>query len=160
MNHTIQNHLDGRRIEQRPALDEEVQGFWSKALTAYADAMNPSSSVENRLLRAYDAARIVALAIVREAGYRMRGAESHHYVTFDVARSVVAEPDLRRALARMDGLRKVRHAVEYEAEDEVDEPLMEDACRIAEQVLRLGADYIQAARPAIAKDIAKPDLTG
>lgn len=128
MNHTIDNHLAGRRIELRPAKDSEVLGFWAKATTAYGDAMNASSSLENRLLRAYDAARIAALALVRDAGYRTRGSESHHYVTFDIARSLVTDSELRSALADMDGLREVRHAVEFEAEDDVDEATVKNAC--------------------------------
>jgi hypothetical protein len=68
MNTTVQNHLDGRRLQADAADDPEVPGFWKKALVARADAANTSSSLENRLLRAYDAARLAALAIVRAAG--------------------------------------------------------------------------------------------
>ncbi len=74
MNTTVNNHLEARRLEVRPAADDEVAAYWEKALVAYADASNAGSSRENRLLRAYDAGRIAALAIVRAAGYRGCGA--------------------------------------------------------------------------------------
>ncbi len=150
MNHTIENHLGARRIETRAAADDEVLGFWSKAITAYGDATNPSSSLENRLLRAYDAARIAAYALVRDAGYRTRGSDSHHYVTFDVARSVVSDSELRGALDDMNGFRKVRHAVEYEAEDDADEQNVGVACHLAERVISLGAQHLRAQRPNLA----------
>lgn len=153
MNATIQNHLESRRLEARPADDREVLGFWEKALIAYQDAGNASPSLDNRLIRAYDSARIAALSMVRSAGYRTRGGDSHHYVTFDVARSIVSDPDLRWALAQMDGLRKVRHAVEYEAEDTVDEVTVAGAIRYAEMVIRLGAAYLHTERPSLGVQI-------
>ncbi|HEU0054317.1 MAG TPA: hypothetical protein VFQ39_14115 [Longimicrobium sp.] len=53
MNTTVNNHLEARRLEVRPAADDEVAAYWEKALVAYADASNAGSSRENRLLRAY-----------------------------------------------------------------------------------------------------------
>jgi hypothetical protein len=147
VNTTIQHHLDGRRLEAWPADDDEVLGFWKRALIARADAGNASSSPENRLLRAYDAARIAALAIIRAAGYRTRGAESHHFITFDVARSVVRDAGLRNALATMNSLRKVRHEIEYEAEGELDESTVAQAVAVAEQVISEGAQHLRAQRP-------------
>ena len=149
MNHTIEKHIEARRLEPRPARDQEVLGFWTKAVTALGDAMNPGSSLDNRLIRAYDAGRIAAFGLVRDAGYRTRGGEGHHYVTFDVARSVVTDPDLRRVLAEMDGLRKVRHSVEYEAHDDVDEPTVKEACRLAKQIIELGTKHLRERRPAL-----------
>ena len=150
MNTTVQNHLDAKRLQPDGADDQEVAGFWSKALTAFEDAVNPSSSLENRLLRAYDAGRIAASALVREAGYRTRGGEGHHYVTFDVARSLVADADLRRALDEMNSMRKVRHTVEYEADDNVEESMVERARRLAEQIIGLGGRHLRERRPHMA----------
>jgi hypothetical protein len=149
MNYTIENHVEARRLEPRTARDQEVLGFWAKAITALGDAVNPGSSLGNRLIRACDAGRIAAFALVRDAGYRTRGGDGHHYVTFDVARSVVSDSDLRQALVKMDSLRKVRHSVEYEAYDDVDEPAVEEACRWAEQVIELGAKHLREQRPTL-----------
>ena len=155
MNTTVLKHLEARRLEARSADDAEVLGFWQKAVTAYHDARNASSSLHNRLLRAYDAGRIAALAMVRAAGFRARGAESHHYVTFDVARSLVDDPELRAALDEMNGVRTLRHDVEYEAADEVDEEGVRTAVEVAERVINLGADHLRAARPALREQLRK-----
>jgi hypothetical protein len=150
VNTTVQYHLDAKRIEPWPADDNEVLGFWRKSLIAHEDARNTSVSPENRLLRAYDAARLAALAVMREAGYRTRGSESHHFVTFEVARSLASDAELRRALDAMNSLRKVRHEVEYEAEGEIDEAAVEEARQIAERVISLGAEHLRSKRPHLA----------
>jgi hypothetical protein len=154
VNTTIQHHLVGKRLEAWPADDEEVLGFWKKALTALGDAGNASTSPEGRLLRAYDAARLSALAMMRAGGYRTRGAESHHFVTFEIARSLTTAPELRRVLDAMNSLRKVRHEVEYEAGDDVDADTVEEARRLAEQVITLGAQHLRNSRPGL----VMPDL--
>jgi hypothetical protein len=147
MNPTVQNHLEARRLEERAADDEEVLGFWSKVLTACQDAGSAGTSPANRLLRAYDAARTCAFAIIRAGGYRTRGGESHHFVTFDVARSLVGDADLRQALDRMNGFRRVRHAIEYEAQDDADEGKVAEALDIAERIIVLGGEHLRRQRP-------------
>lgn len=153
MNSTVQQHLEARRLEERPAADDEVLGFWRKALQAYGDARNASASLENRFLRAYDAGRIAALSIVRAAGYRAKGSESHHFVTFDVARSLVEDAGLASALNEMNGLRTLRHAVEYEPEDEMDVEPVAAAVRVAEKVINLGAKHLRGVRPSLGRRI-------
>jgi hypothetical protein len=150
MNSTVRSHLEGRRLEEHAADDEEVLGFWKKALIARTDAINATTSLENRLLRAYDAARLAATAIVRVAGYRTRRTDSHHHVTFDVARSVVADRDLRRALDGMNSLRKVRHEVEYEPEGEVDDKTLAHTLQNAEQVISLARLHLEINRADLA----------
>jgi hypothetical protein len=81
MNATIQDHIESRRLEARPADDAEVLGFWEKALIAYKDAGNANSSLDNRLIRAYDSARIAALDGSERRVLHARR-DSHHHVTF------------------------------------------------------------------------------
>lgn len=147
MNHTVQSHLEARRLEERPGNDTELVGFWGKVLTAYHDATNSDTSPANRVLRAYDASRICAFAIMRAGGYRTRGGDSHHFVTFDVARSLVDDGELKQALDRMSGFRRVRHAIEYEAHDDADEATVAEALQLAERVIRLGGEHLRQQRP-------------
>jgi hypothetical protein len=60
----LQNLLDGRRLEKRPVTDDDISGFWNKALTAYRDALLTSSSLDGRYDRAYAAVRFAATALV------------------------------------------------------------------------------------------------
>jgi hypothetical protein len=153
MNATIQNHLGSRSLEERPASDNDVVTYWIKAIRAFDDARQVGTSQEGRLLRAYDAGRLAALALIRAAGYRPRGAERHHYVTFDAARSIASTRELADALLGIDELRSVRHALEYEPEDEVDAETVTRAIDTARQVINLGAKHLRAARPNAARRI-------
>ena len=153
MNATIQNHLASRSLEVRPASDNDVVTYWSKALRAFEDARQVSTSLEGRLLRAYDAGRLAALALIRAAGYRPRGSERHHYVTFDAARSIASTRELADALLGIDELRSVRHALEYEPEDDMDAETVARAIETGGRVINLGAKHLRAARPAAAKRI-------
>ncbi len=144
---TIERHIESGRAETRPAGDDEVAAFWGKAVVAYADARLASASLDARLVRAYDAGRIAATAIVRAGGYRPRGGEGHHFVTFDLARALVTEPELRSALDAMNGLRTHRHALEYEPEDDVDQAVVEEAASAAAIIINTGADHLRVLRP-------------
>ncbi len=146
-NPTIARHVESGRAEARPADDDEVAAFWGKAVIAYADARLASASLDARLVRAYDAGRIAATAIVRAGGYRPRGGEGHHFVTFDLAGALATDPALRSALDAMNGLRTHRHALEYEPEDDVDGAVVEEAVRAATLIINAGADHLHALRP-------------
>lgn len=154
-NHTVARHLESGTLEERSASDTEVASFWAKALLAYGDARNASSSPDNRLLRAYDAGRTAATAIIRAGGYRVKGGEGHHFVTFDVARGLVSVSDLRTAIDEMSALRTQRHALEYEPEDEVDMATVEHAIRVAEKIINVGADHLRVIRPGARARIRK-----
>lgn len=145
-NHTVARHLESGNLEARAASDNEVASFWAKAHVAHRDARNASSSLENRMLRAYDAGRIAAAAIVRSGGYRARGGEGHHFVTFDVARSLVNDPGLRTALDEMSALWAQRHALEYEPEGEVDAATVDHAFNVATRIINAGASHLREAR--------------
>jgi hypothetical protein len=153
VNATIDRYRADGRLEERPAADDEVLGFWRKALEAYEDARNASSSRDNRFLRAYDACRIAAYALVRAAGYRVKSGEGHHYITFDVARSLAIEAQLATALFEANGLRTLRHEVEYDYEDEVDAEVVAKAGHVAERVINLGAKHLRAARASLGKRV-------
>jgi hypothetical protein len=71
-NATVRRYLESGMLEVRASDDDEVAAFWRKAVMAYDDSRLASSSPESRLLRAYDAGRIAAFAIVRSAGYRTK----------------------------------------------------------------------------------------
>ena len=154
-NATVRRYLESGMLEPRASDDDEVSAFWRKALVAWEDARLAGSSLDNRLVRAYDAGRIAAFAIVRSAGYRTRGGEGHHYVTFDVARSLVEDPDLRHALDEMSGVRAIRHAVEYEPEDDVDVEAVAATTAVAARIINGGARHLRARHPAVSARFKK-----
>lgn len=157
MNSTVENHLSAHRLEQSPADDEEVLSLWEKAAAAFLDALNLSVRYQTRFLLACDAGRMTASALVRSAGYRPKGREGHHFVALDVARSLAGMTDLRDGFWEINGLRRQRHALQYEAYDDVDEAAAERAVRVALRVLTLGAEHLVTTRPSLRGRIHAPD---
>lgn len=107
----IQNLIEAGRLAREPAPDAEITGLWSNALQAYQDARVKNVSPTGRLVRAYDAGRIAAAAIVRSRDLRVRAA-NHHEVTLAVA-ALVSSAELAKAFAELDGIRRRRVDLEY-----------------------------------------------
>ncbi|HEU0054316.1 MAG TPA: hypothetical protein VFQ39_14110 [Longimicrobium sp.] len=81
-------------------------------------------------------------------------------MTFDVARSLVTGPELRTALDEMNGVRTLRHDVEYEPEHEVDEGIVATTLDVAGRILRLGAAHLNASRPSLGARLRSPQPRG
>lgn len=88
----------------------------------------------------------------------MKGAQGHHYVTFDVARSLVDDRRLVEAIDAMNGLRTLRHEVEYEFQDDVDADAVENGLTFVRTLLTLGAEHLRAARPSLSADLDSRSL--
>ncbi|HEU4884535.1 MAG TPA: hypothetical protein VFT45_19930 [Longimicrobium sp.] len=101
MTDRIQNLVDAGRLSREPAPDGEIAGLWANAVQAFHDASAGSISANGRLVRAYDAGRIAAAAIVRSRDLRVRAA-NHHELTLAVA-GLVSGADLAIAFHEMDG---------------------------------------------------------
>jgi hypothetical protein len=97
---------------------------------------------------------------VRSAGYRTKGGEGHHYVTFDVARSLFDDPEFRKALDEMSGVRTLRHAVEYEPEHDVDPETVATAVTVAAKIINGGARHLRTLHPAVKARIKKVRAPG
>lgn len=65
------------------------------------------------------------------------------------------DADLRSALDEMNGIRTLRHDVEYEPEDDVDAETVAITVAVATRIINGGAHHLRAARPAISARIKK-----
>jgi uncharacterized protein (UPF0332 family) len=147
MNAVIEGLLRDRRLEAREADDDEVVGFWQKAEHAHRDACNVSNSLDGRFDRAYTAARITAVAVLRDAGFRVRG-EAHHFVAFHAARHLVEDVDLQQAFAAAEAMRALRHEVDYGYESTLSLQDVEAAVDLVERLFDRGARHLRARRPS------------
>ena len=73
----VQGLIDAGRLAREPAPDDEITGLWTNALRAHADAGITAMSPNGRLVRAYDAGRIAATAVVRARDPRPEPPRSH-----------------------------------------------------------------------------------
>lgn len=154
MTDRIQNLLDLGKLVREPAPDDEVAGLWANALQAYQDAHVPAISASGRLVRAYDSARIAAMAMVRSRDLRPR-ASNHHEVTSSAAQ-MLAGGELRAALGALDVLRPLRVEAEYGWQVQTSAAEAERAVNVARQVLQNGAHNLVAHRPALETRIQPP----
>jgi hypothetical protein len=92
--HRMDRLLEARSLEVVPADDAEVAVIWTTAVREWSDAAIPGLSVPGAFMHVYQAGFRAATALVRAAGYRVRGGVgSHHYATF-YALGALADDDL------------------------------------------------------------------
>lgn len=154
--HRIDRLLQARSLEAVPAEDAEVASIWASALREWGDAAIPGLSVPGAFMHVYQAAFRAATAVVRAAGYRVRGAVgSHHYATF-YALGALGDDELERIADAIQNVRGGRHTALY-GDDEELEP--EDLAAAREAVTRLlaaGLRWLAQARPALAGRLRSP----
>jgi hypothetical protein len=155
MTDRIQNLIDAGRLAREPATDDEIAGLWANAVQAFQDAQVESLSANGRLLRAYDAGRIAAAAIVRSRDLRVRGA-NHHELTLAVA-ALVSGPELAQALNEMDGMRRLRADLEYGWQSGASEQDVAGGAGVVRRILRHGSGELAGSRPSLRGRVHLPD---
>lgn len=150
MNPRIQVMLDSRQIEAAPARDEEVRGMWSKAARTLQSSAAAGLDPDATFTLVYQAALQACTALLRTAGYQVRG-EGHHHQTF----SAVAALNLREiseAARDLNIIRQQRHAAIYDWEAMTRD---RDLAALRSAVARLfehGRPWLGAQRPHITFD--------
>ncbi len=146
----IERLLEARTLEASPASDDEVVAIWAGALREWGDSQVPGLSIPGAFMHVYQAGFRAATAMLRAAGYRVRGAVgSHHHNTF-YAVGALGDDALEEITDRMQNVRGGRHAALYGDEEELEPQDLEAArnhvLRLLEEVHR----WIIVARPQIA----------
>jgi hypothetical protein len=154
MSDRIQGLIDAGRLSREPAPDDEVAGLWANALQAYTDATFPHLSANGRLVRAYDAGRIAASALVRANDLRVRAA-NHHEMTIGVA-ALLGSEELRAALRRFEAFRSLRSNIEYGWQAQASDDDVNRAVDVVRSILEHGARELHPLRPAISSRITPP----
>lgn len=155
MSDRIQNLVDLGKLVREPAGDEEVAGLFANALQAFEDACIPAMSLGGRLVRAYDAGRLAATAVVRSRDLRVR-ASNHHEVTLAVAQSMGSQ-ELRIALRELDAIRPLRSDAEYGWKTSASASDAERTVDVVGRLLRHAAQNLREHRPALSPRIPLPD---
>jgi hypothetical protein len=145
----IDRLLEARSLDPVQADDAEVAAIWAAALREWADASVPGLSTAGAFVHVYQAAFRAATALVRAAGYRVRGAVGgHHYVTFHAV-SALGDPELERAADTLQNIRGGRHTALYGDDEELEPADLENARSHVLHLLRLV--HASLARPALPK---------
>jgi hypothetical protein len=132
--------LVAERSLARGSFDEEqVAGFWAKAVGSFRDAQVPGISPDGALQLAYTAGLQATFAVLASRGLRVKSSASHYKAFYALQK--LDQTQLRRYAASFDELRAIRHESIYEpAEDE-----KEIAARVVDAIETLG-DALPAIR--------------
>jgi len=103
--------LSDRRVTSAAPTKAELDNLRSIVTRSLKDVSAAGLSADARFVMAYDAARTLALIIVRASGYRPRTVGGH-YNTFLALE--VAEPAFAALSAYFDGCRMKRNDCEYD----------------------------------------------
>jgi hypothetical protein len=154
-NADIERLVHDRSLIRESFDDEQVAGYWAKAMASLADARAAGLSVDGRYVMAYTAALQAALAVLAAHDLRVRGT-SNHYMTFHALQKL--NSTLRQCGQRFDALRLTRHQAVYEPEH--DEAEMETLLARALDALRVGIPAcraeIIAVRPSVSERLRQP----
>jgi hypothetical protein len=152
-NPEIDRLVQDRSLVRQSFDDDQVAGYWNKAVASCSSAQAQGLSVENAYQVAYTAALQAALSVLAAHELKVRGV-SNHYVTFNAVQKL--NTALRDCGRRFDALRLARHQCIYEPEH--DEEEMQKRLGRAMDTLREGLPAVRlaivSARPSLAAVLA------
>lgn len=148
--------LDSREIEELAAEDPEVLGMWGKATrtarTALVRALDDDPDARFTLL--YQSALQVATAVVRAAGYRVRG-DHNHQITF-AAVAALGSGDLSEAARDLNVIRQGRHAAVYDWQATTDADQLAELRAATAMLLQAALSWLRARRPSLSSRLINP----
>lgn len=135
------DRLIGERSLIRQAFDDDqIAGFWSKAVASRQDALVSEISSDGRLQLAYTAGLQATFAVLAAVGLRVKSTASHYKAFY--AMQKLDDPVLQPFAVRFDELRATRHESIYEPE--VDEAEIAQRAVEALDTLALALQAIRA----------------
>jgi hypothetical protein len=156
LNARVRILLDSRDIEELPAEDAEILGMWRKAIRTYRSAGVPGldDDPDARFTLLYQSALQGATAVVRAAGYRVRG-DHNHQITFATV-AALASGELSEAARDLNVVRQGRHAAVYDWEATTESRQLAELQQATTVLLREAFAWIPAQRPSLRDGLEAP----
>lgn len=152
----IDRLIEARSLEAVPADDAEVAAIWAAALREWSDASIAGLSVAGAFTHTYQAGLRAASAMLRAAGYRVRGAVGgHHHLTFYAA-GALGDPALESVADAMQSIRGGRHTALYGDEEELEPEDLDHARKQVSLLLRAIHDWLLRERQGLTSRLATP----
>jgi hypothetical protein len=152
-NPEIERLVQDRSLVRESFDDEQVAGYWSKAVASFASARADGLFSGTAFQAVYTGALQAALSVLAAHNLKVRGV-SNHYVTFYAVQKL--GPGLRDCGRRFDALRLARHQSVYEPEH--DEEEMQQRLGRAMETLREGLPAVRSeivsVRPSVVAMLA------
>lgn len=156
MNARIRILLDSRDIEELAAEDAEVLGMWGKATRTYRSAgvHGLEDDPDARFTLLYQSALQGATAVVRAAGYRVRG-DHNHQITFATV-AALGLGSLSEAARDLNVIRQGRHAAVYDWEATTSREQLADLQSATATLLHEAFAWLATQRPSLTGALAAP----
>ncbi|MGH7483037.1 MAG: hypothetical protein ACRELV_12855 [Longimicrobiales bacterium] len=151
---SIERLVANQWAEHLDADDEEVLGFWKRAVESFSDSTAPRLSRTGQFKQLYDAARQGVVAFAAAHGYRAKGAAGQHQHIF-AAGAALAPDELKDAINGLQIQRSIRHDLEYGTQRSVSEEEISDLRRAVCELLNELASEIRRIRPGLLKRVKK-----
>jgi hypothetical protein len=113
------------------------------------DAQIQTVSAQGRYEFAYNAARLMATAVVRASGYRVIAKHGHHYYTFQALQA--SDPVFATIAAYFDRARDNRNNFSYDSPTAISETDAEDLVNAVVQFVNDVEAWVTSNRPALRK---------
>ncbi len=120
-------------LHDAPAVASDVANLIASSERMLADARNNRNSLETRFKCAYDAVLKVAIAMLRDHGYRPTTAAGHQQIAIQTLAHTLGCTTVE--VRTLDGYRQLRHQEQYEGLDIVTAKHVEEATRDAVRLL-------------------------
>lgn len=139
--------LESRQIEESAAAAGEVEGLWKKAGQTLASSAVAGLDPNARFTLVYQAALQGAMAVIRSAGYRVRG-DAHHHDTFAAVAALEAG-ELSAAAREVNVIRRKRHGAIYDWETQLTEQHVEELRAQTRRLFSHAEAWLSARHPGI-----------
>lgn len=153
-NEDIDRLVSERSLTREEFDDDEVVGYWVKAVTSYGDAMVAGISSDGAFQLAYTAMLQATLAILAASGLRVKSTASHYKAFY--AMEKLGVPSLKDLAPRFDALRAIRHASIYEPDEDAEESdrRRADALKLLTAALPTIREWLSVKRPEVSGNLA------
>ncbi len=132
---TLQDWLNNGWLKRHTSSPQEIKDLLDKVDRDIAEAAKEEITLDWRLAIAYNACLGCATIALRASGYRMPGGTGRHYRTIQSLRFTI-NPD-SDIIISLEATSKKRATVSYDAAGRVTEAEVEEARRLAEDILEL-----------------------
>ena len=116
--------LADNRVAQEPTNRTEIDALRAVVARNLSDAKIKGLSDDGRYGHAYDAARTLAVIVIRASGYRVKTDGGGHYNTFQALKAV--DPSFSKLATYFDACRRKRNDFLYEQSNVVSNSESED----------------------------------
>ena len=151
----IERLVSERRLVLESFDDHQIAGFWSKAMSAFADAQVAGLSTDTAFQTAYRACLQATLAVLGSRGLRVKSTAGHYTAFYALQK--LGDERLRTIAVQFDELRTTRSESVYEPTDDAE---LVPQLRIALAALAAGLpvlrQWITQARPTLGIVLAVP----